>query len=258
MKMNGNASVSARIMIGIVAVVLFLMPLAVAASEVESLYLEGARLYNQGNYEKAAGIFESIARRHVVNGDLYYNLGNAFYKKGDLGRSMLWYERALKIMPGDPDLIFNHHLVNGMLVDRAEIGSNPVLDVFLFWKHRMSARTVTFTAMALFWLFTAVSLIRTFRPVHWLRYPERILLGFSLLFIVSACYDYCKEKWVKEAVVISDNMSVRSGFSEDATELFRLHTGTKVQVDEALRDYVKIRFSDSKIGWVEKKNIEII
>lgn len=249
---------SIRVMIGFLAAVLFLTPLAAAASENESLYLEASRMYNQGNYEKAAGIFESITQRHVVNGDLYYNLGNAFYKKGDLGRSMLWYERALKIMPSDPDLLFNHHLVNGLLVDRAETGSNPVVDVLLFWKHRMSARTVSFSAIALFWLFTMVSLFRTFKPVHWLRYPERVLFGFALLFIVSACYDYYRERWVRDAVVISDTISVRSGFSEDATELFRLHTGTKVRVDEELRGYVKIRFSDSKIGWVEKKNIEII
>lgn len=239
------------------AVTIF-MTVTVHASGSESDYLEASKMYNKGDFAAAATLFDSIAAKHVVNGDLYYNIGNAYFKKGDVGRSILWYERALKLIPGDPDLIFNHNFVSGLVVDKAEIKSNPLLDVFFFWKKKISTRSVAFLAVSLFALFILSSIVRTIKPVRWLKYPERVIFGFSLIFIFSAFHDYYKVRFEKEAVVVSETVSVRSGLSQDTTELFRLHGGTKVNIDEELRGYAKIRFSEDKIGWVEKKDIEMI
>ena len=228
------------------------------ASGPESLYLEGIKAYQSGNYDRAAEIFLQVAEAPVENGELYYNLGNAFYKKGDLGRSVLWYERALKLMPTDPDLQFNHQLVTGLVVDKADNRSNPLADVFLFWKHRMSRQATVWSAVLLFAAFTWLSLVRIVKPSRSLKYTERTALAFSLVFIVSASYDFYSDRFNRQAVVVSQEAVVRSGLSDDATELFRLHDGTKVSVREELRGYVKIRFSDDKVGWVDKKNIEII
>jgi len=246
------------IAIKILVMAIILSPVVVLAAGAESDYLEASKMYNQGDFTGAATLFESIAAQHVVNGELYYNIGNAYFKKGDVGKSILWYERALKLMPGDPDLIFNHNFVSGLVVDKAEIKSNPLMDVLFFWKKKISARVITFLAVSLFILFIFSSTIRTIKPVRWLKYPERIILGFSLIFIISAFHDYYRGRFEKTAVVISDTVSVRSGLSQDTTELFLLHEGTKVNVDEELRGYVKIRFSDDKIGWVEMKDIEMI
>lgn len=237
---------------------IYLSPVTAHAVGAESDYLEASKMYNQGDFAGAATLFESIAAHHVVNGDLYYNIGNAYFKKGDVGKSILWYERAMKLMPGDPDLLFNHNFVSGLLVDKAETKSNPLMDVLFFWKKKIATRTSAFMAVSLFVLFILSSTIRTLKPVRWLKYPERIILGFALIFIISAFHDYYRDRFEKKAVVISDTVSVRSGLSQDATELFLLHEGTKVSVDEELRGYAKIKFSDDKIGWVEKKDIEII
>jgi tetratricopeptide (TPR) repeat protein len=244
--------------INIFMVAIFLSPVIVHAAGAENDYLEASRMYNQGDFEGAATLFESIAAHHVVSGDLYYNIGNAYFKKDDVGKSILWYERALKLIPGDPDLLFNHNFVSGLVVDKAEIKSNPLMDVLFFWKKKIATRTISFFAVSLFVLFILSSAIRSIKPVRWLKYPERIILGFSLIFIISAFNDYYRDRFEKTAVVISDTVPVRSGLSQDTTELFRLHEGTKVNVDEELRGYVKIRFSVDKIGWVEKKDIEMI
>lgn len=244
--------------INIFMAAIFLNPVIVHAAGTESDYLEASRMYNQGDFEGAATLFESIAAQQVVNGELYYNIGNAYFKKGDVGKSILWYERALKLIPGDPDLLFNHNFVSGLVVDKAEIKSNPLMDVLFFWKKKIAARTITFLAVSLFVLFILSSAVRSIKPVRWLKYPERIILGFSLIFIISTFHDYYRDRFEKSAVVISDTVSVRSGLSQDTTELFRLHEGTKVSVDEELRGYAKIRFSVDKIGWVEKKDLEMI
>jgi tetratricopeptide (TPR) repeat protein len=85
---------------------IYFSPVIAHAAGAESDYLEASKLYNKGDFAGAASLFESIAAQHVVNGDLYYNIGNAYFKKGDVGKSILWYERAMKLMPGDPDLLF--------------------------------------------------------------------------------------------------------------------------------------------------------
>ena len=224
----------------------------------EALYLEGINAYHEGHYDRAAALFLNVAETPLENGDLYYNLGNAFYKKGDLGRSVLWYERALKLMPSDPDLQFNHQFVTGLVVDTAENRSTPLADVFLFWKHRMSRQATAWAAVSSFVIFTLIFLIRNVKSSRGLKYGERTVLAFSVIFILAACYDFYTDRFDRQAVVISEEISVRSGLSDDATELFRLHHGTKVDVHEELRGYVKIRFADDKIGWIEKKNIEII
>ena len=71
------------------------------------LFLDGINDYNTGKYKDAVKKLSHIAEKGVVNGKLYYNLGNAYLKSGDVGRAILWYERALKLMPHDPDLRFN-------------------------------------------------------------------------------------------------------------------------------------------------------
>lgn len=248
----------ARVAMFLFALTILISPVTVHAAGAESDYLEAIKMYNQGDFANAAPLFESIAAKHVVNGDLYYNIGNAYFKKGDVGKSILWYERALKLIPGDPDLIFNHNFVSGLVVDKAETKSNPLMDVLFFWKKKISTRTSAFMAVSLFVLFILSSTIRTLKPVRWLKYPERVIFGISLIFIISTFHDYYKDRFEKKAVVISDTVSVRSGLSQDATELFLLHEGTRVNVDEELRGYAKIKFSDDKIGWVEKKDLEMI
>ena len=241
-----------------VLVVATVYALPCQASLKEKEYLEAVQHYNNGDYRNAAALFENIAGEKVVNGKLYYNAGNAFYKSGNIGRSILWYERALKLIPGDPDLIFNYNFVNGLVMDKAEDKTNPLINVMFFWKKKLAHRTLTFLAVSFFLLFVILYLIRIIKPVNVLKYPERVFLGLALVFILSSYHDYYEKQFNGKAVVLSDSVSVRSGLSDDSTELFRLHEGTKVSVDERLRGYVKIRFSDDKIGWVKINDIEII
>jgi uncharacterized protein YgiM (DUF1202 family) len=96
------------------------------------------------------------------------------------------------------------------------------------------------------------------KPVKGLKFASGMFLVLSLVFIMTAYYDYYDNHFNKKAIVLTETISVRSGLTDDSTELFVLHEGTKVGVDDELRGYVKIHFSDDKIGWVKKKDIEII
>ena len=81
-------------------------------------YNEGNELYRQGDYFEAAARYENVLKQGIRNGFLYYNLGNAYFKAGEIGRSVLAYERALRLVPGDEDVRVNLRFVNAMKVDR--------------------------------------------------------------------------------------------------------------------------------------------
>ena len=78
-----------------------------APEDAETLFRKGVSAYGAGDFKESARVFQSLADRGIQNGKLYYNLGNAYLKLEDLGRAILWYERALRRMPREPDLRFN-------------------------------------------------------------------------------------------------------------------------------------------------------
>ncbi len=236
----------------------FFQATVVTASGIEKDYMEAVRLYNSRDYDKAVSLFERIADLPVVNGELYYNLGNVYYKKGDIGKSILWYERALKQIPGDPDLQFNHHYVSELVVDKIESTHEPFVDALMFWRNSLTLRDSVFISVALTLTFCCLSILRLFKSRRWMKYGERMMLFMSLMFVASALHEYYSAHFLKQAIVISKEVSVRSGLGDESTELFILHSGSKVNIEDAMRGYVKIRFSGDKVGWLEAKNIEQI
>ena len=253
--MRRCAKLSAGLLILVAFVCLWQSP--VYASDTARDYVEAIKLYNDGHYRKAAELFEDIARQGIINGKLFYNTGNAWFKAGNIGKAMLWYERALKRMPRDPDLLFNYRYVKGFLKDKAEQESFPVFDVLFFWKDLLGIRVIQRLSViffAVFWLLVSINIVRSKRlqTVHY------IILAIALIFTFTALYDYYDAMFNKKAVIIADTAPVRSGLTESSTELFALHAGTRVDVDDKRDGYLKIRFSSDKIGWVKKDYLKII
>ena len=78
-------------------------PAAASAAPADSLFAAGSAAYEAGAYADAVEIYTQVAALGIVNADLYYNLANAYFKSGELGRSVLWYERSLRLEPRNPD-----------------------------------------------------------------------------------------------------------------------------------------------------------
>lgn len=228
------------------------------ATELPRRFLDGVSAYNEGAYGEAASAFHAIVESGVNNEKLFYNLGNAYLKQGKLGYAILWYERALRLDSRDPDLAFNLDYARSLTKDAREERANPFVAVFFFWKDILGDRAIRWTAIFLnlcFWGLLTAQAVRRKKGVPFARY---LILGAALVFLAIACHDYYVTLHVKTAVVISDEVSIRSGLTDDATELFLLHGGTKVRVEREKADYSRIRFSDGKIGWVRNDALGVI
>ncbi|MDM8516948.1 tetratricopeptide repeat protein [Desulfobacterales bacterium HSG16] len=236
-----------------------LIPSIGYSSEDARNFLDGIREYRSGNYESAIKAFSKIAESGVQNGKLYYNLANAHLKNDDIGQAMLWYERALKLIPHDPDLKFNHKHALSLVKDERDEKNFPILKVVFFWKHMLSKKTVKWIAIVLnlsFWVILAFRTIRKKRRIF--RSSLYFVLIPLLIFTSTAFYNYYENAFLKEAIILYKKVSVRSALSDGSTELFVLHSGTKVKIEKEKGDYFRIFFSEGKIGWLKKSDLGVI
>ena len=229
-----------------------------ATAEAESpgeAFLEGIRAYRSEDYAGAAKAFLQAAEMGEVTAGLCYNLGNAYLKAGDVGRAILWYERGLKRDPSNPDLRFNHEYAVSLTRDEQVLLTPELVRILFFWKYRLAPETVQWVALglnALFWLAIGV---RWARRRRLLNPVTGTLLVLTLIFTGTALFNFWEDRYRRAGVILPKAVSVRSGLTEAATELFVLHAGTKVRIERRRDDHVRVRYAEGKIGWVGEKAV---
>jgi tetratricopeptide (TPR) repeat protein len=225
----------------------------------ESLaFIEGVRQYEAKAYPEAMVAFETVFASGVRNGKLFYNMGNASLKKGDIGPAILWYERALALIPNDPDLLFNLTYARSLVKDEKEGDASPVVEVLFFWKDMFRVATLQWAgiiANAAFWLF--FGLYRFFRKGVLLHLCYG-MLSLSVLVLGTTGWRLYENTFRPQAIILPNSVAVRSGYAPESTELFILHAGTKVAVQRQTDGFLKIRFSEDKIGWISESAAGII
>ena len=228
------------------------------ASETARTFMDGTEAYRNGDWPAAIVAFESLANDGVDNGKLFYNLGNAYLKNDDLGHALLWYERALKHMPDDPDLRFNYDYSMTLTKDERGEKESPLLRILFFWKYQLSPSTIRWITILLnATLWTALSVL-AIRKKRLLRPTAVLIAATTMIFTTTAIVNYVEATRIRHAVVLPEQVAVRSGFTDTATQLFVLHAGTKVRVERESDTHLLIRYTEDKIGWVKKAEAGVI
>ena len=229
-----------------------------AASPLARQFLAGLEAYQAGRYEQAIDQWEKIVRSGVANAELFYNLGNACLKADRLGPAILWYERAARLRPNDPDLRFNLDYARSLTRDRTEDTAISLARILFFWNYQLSRRAVAVTGLAgnlIFWLLMiAWRLTRRrgfFRTALLVAVP-------ALVLILTAAANLYDDGRRRQAVILPEAVSVRSGHQPTDTELFVLHAGAKVRVVKQQKNHYQIRYSADKIGWIEQQAVGLI
>ena len=244
-------------------IVLFFLMVALTTTDIQATetvqtFLNGIKHYKEEDFRAAISEFLKIVDAGVQNSKLFYNLGNAYLKGDDLGHAILWYERALKLSPDDPDLKFNHTYALSMIKDETGDLEPPIFRILFFWKYLLSVRTIQWAAVILNAIFWTIFIIQILRKKKISPFIVNLILVLSIIFSLTALYNFYEAAFIKKAIILPSKVSIRSGLNNDATELFVLHAGTKIRVEEELSNFVKIYFSDGKIGWVKKSAVGVI
>ncbi len=239
--------------------ILFTLPVgAFQDSEQTRLFFDGVEYYSNGDYANAIAAFSEISDSGIKNGKLFYNLGNAYIKNNDMGRAVLWYERALKLMPDDPDLRFNLEYAYSLLKDEKGDNPSPVLKILFFWKHWLSPFSILWAAIILNFLLWIVLTLRLFVKRKISKMSILSVMIFTVVFTLTAFYNYYETEYIKQGIILAKKVPVRSGLAGNSTELFFLQEGTRVRIEQENRDYYKIYYSKGKIGWVPRTQVGII
>lgn len=220
-------------------------------------FINGIKQYKAGEFKDAATSFETIAAFGVINPDLFYNIGNAYLKADDLGNAILWYERAKRLVPEDPDLLFNLAHANTLVKDKID---SPVTltDIFFFWQGLVPLKWLQTGAIVSSWLFFLWAGVQRFRQKSIFAGMGWWLITFLVvLSLVSGMEDY-RGRAKNMAVIVQNTAAVRSGIMDTSTKLFELHAGTRVQVKAHKNGYLKIRLAKGRIGWVKPGVAKVI
>ena len=219
--------------------------------------------YAQEDYIKAIELYEQTAREHGVSSDLYYNLGNAYYKHNEFAKAILNYERALLLNPGNEDARFNLDMANTHIVDKIDPVGRFFLSVWIdSMRSYLSFNTWAVIGIIAFFLFIGGCYLYLFT-----RSVSLKKIGFFggivvlLIAIMANCFAWGlneKKEIRNEAIVFDATVSVKSSPAESGTDLFVLHEGTKVVVLSKVGEWSEVKISDGNRGWLPSAAIEII
>lgn len=248
-------------------ILLLMMMLTVGADRVSAqnspLKSSADSAYAQQRYQDAIDIYEQLTKQGV-SADIYYNLGNAYYRTDNITRAVLNYERALLLSPGDKDIKYNLQLARSMTIDRITPESEMF---FVTWYHSlvnlMSVDGWARTALITLAIAILLALCYLFSERMWVR-----KVGFFgcvvmiFVFILSNVFaSQQKDEFInrKGAIVVAPSTQIKSTPADNGTDLFILHEGTKVTItDGSMEGWKEIRVDDGKEGWIETTAIEII
>ena len=260
MKRGGRSPQARLLLIMVISLTSYLLPLtshaAVTKAEADSAYV-------QERYQQAAKDYEALLKQGV-SADLYYNLGNCYYRMDQITKAVLNYERALLLSPGDKDIRFNLQMARSKTIDK--ITPESVMFFVTWYRSLVNVQSVdSWARTALIALLVAVTLalLYLFSDRIWLR-----KVGFFggifllLIFLVSNLFAWQQKRNLTQrsgAIIIKSAVNVKSTPSENGTDLFILHEGTKVTItDSSMKEWREIRVADGKEGWLETSEIEVI
>ena len=244
-----------------VTLVLLFVSISLSASTVTRQQADSA--YAQEHYQQAISDYETLLKQGV-SAELYYNLGNAYYRTDQMPKAVLNYERALLLSPGDADIRFNLQMARSKTIDKI----TPESEMFFVTWYRslvnlMSVDAWARTALIALAIAIILALAYLFSDRIWLRkvgfFGALLLVVVFLLSNLFAFHQKRKLTYRTGAVIMTTSVPVKSTPSKNGTDLFILHEGTRVTItDNSMKDWKEIRVDDGKEGWIETNKIEII
>ena len=247
--------------------ILMLLPFAASAQQkeyVDSLWNSANQAYSEGRWADAVADYEMISEIGLESASLYCNIGDAYFKDGNVPKAILYYERALKLDPSYSDARYNLELLNSGIQDRISPVPEFVLKAWsrdICYLMDSDAWAVCFVillaaVLAMILLFILSPSVAGRRTGFFAGIALMILAAFALTFSIWQKKDYVR---ADDAIVMRPVTSVKSSPSSEAsTDLFILHEGTKVKIIDEVGSWNNIELADGRQGWIRSGDIETI
>jgi tetratricopeptide (TPR) repeat protein len=220
-------------------------------------------LYENGRFAEAAQAYEQLIQQSVHDSAVYYNLGNAYFRLGDIGQAIFNYQRAAQLAPRDADIQANLALARAQAVDQFPAESSSLLDNFAsVTRQYFTINEMALLALGLWFLFGLIWLfyrqMENGRGKEGLQY---VLILSGLLMLVAALSLGSRmyvENNRQQAVVIAEVIEVSAGPSTDTITEFDLHSGAEIDLLEQRGEWVRLTLPGGQVqGWVPAEAVAI-
>lgn len=247
----------------VVFMALVLQPVVARAWDADSLINRANLLYANEMYEDAARLYQQVKDSGYVAPELYYNLGNAYFKSHDIAHAILNYERALLLDPGNEDAKYNLDLAQTYVTDKIEVLPGFFLVQWYHWfLDRFTPDGWAWIALITFVIaLFSLSLYLYSSRLSWRRTGLASGVVILLMALLSLSFALKSRKIMTAhdaAIVVVPSVSVKSAPDVSGTVLFVIHEGTKVRLEDRLEGWYEITLTDGSKGWLEQKNVEVI
>lgn len=232
----------------------------------EQRFKDGISAYANDNYSRAAGIFHELEAEGSVSWELYYNLGNSYYRQGELGEAILYWEKAKRLSPGQEDIEYNLSIARQQLIDKIVLPEmTPFFRRYENLQEQLSLSHVLRTIGALFLILVLISgscrihalLSGRSHKTLWVTSAGIIVVLILLLSYITV--DTVRERKEKHAIIINKKANVLSAPDDNDALLFILHEGSKVRINKKIEDeWANISYFDDKSGWIKMKHLGMI
>lgn len=221
----------------------------------------GNDLYQKGNYKEAVEAYEQVLKADKQSAELYFNLGNCYYKLNKVAPAIYNYEKALVLSPNDSDVLTNLRFAQKRTIDEVKVipkvGFAKLLRDFTAIYHYNTWAWISVSFSVLF-LLSFIGYYFSQLTVSKRIFFFGMFVMFVLLLISVAAAVFEKSHYNNEipAVVFAEMVEVKSEPQKLSSNVVTLHEGTKVYVKETLENWKKIQLTDGTEGWIEKTAIK--
>ena len=215
----------------------------------DSLFVSANSDYAKQEYSSAIEKYQVILSSNQESPELYYNLANSFFKNNEIHKAIYCYEKTLKIKPDFDDAKENLEICNLQLIDKIE--EIPELFITSIYNQILNFLTIKnwmYLTLFMIWISFLLFAYNSYTKKNNRAVLYLILLSFCLLFITTNNYN--QKTNIREAIIYSSVIDVMSAPSLQSTNLFNLHIGTKVTVEDQIENWVNIRLANGKKGWI--------
>lgn len=237
-------------------ILLLIAPLhALGNDPINALFDQGNKQYAEAKYLEAVQSYQKILLNGTESATVYFNLGNAFFKTGELPSALLYYEKALRLDPGDDDIRFNIRFANSKTTDKIE--SSPEFFLYTWWSAFILffpigilsiLSAVFFTAGFLILIIFLFSSRTSIRKLSFYLASTCIFIGLMTIFMAFAQTRYFQSH--HQAIVFQPTVAVKSEPVNVSKDLFVIHSGTKVTLLKKEQDWIKIELANGNVGWI--------
>jgi len=227
----------------------------------EALFNRATDAYNDGDYPKAIEYYTGILENGQHSAELYFNLGNAYYKLNQIAPSIYNYEKALLLSPNDPEIKNNLAYAQNMTLDAIETMPETVLSKI----YKNITEVLTFDQWSYAAVVFMILFVFLYIAFYYFTYATKKRIAFvgsiislfiSLIAVLFAFVQYNDFKAEQPAIIFANEVRIKSEPNERSEQIFVLHEGTKVNILEELNDWKKIKIVDGKTGWVTSESIK--